>query len=409
MRQLHFGPGAFFRAHTAWFTAHADSGWGIAAVAPRSPVAVDDLSPQDGLYSLTVRGPTADRVEVVPSVSAVYAATDPEWIDLLTRPEVAVVTLTVTEAGYRPGSGVLTLLAAGLLRRVGQGGPPLAVISCDNISANGPLLARRLADATDAPVRDWIQAGGCAFPSSVVDRITPAATPGDRAGAQARLGLEDRGATVTEPWAEWVVEDRFPAGRPDWPAAGALIVDDSAPYSQRKLRLLNGGHSVLAYTGGARGHLYVHEAAADQAVESEVQALWDEAMRWMDPSALRGVEDWLTQVRSRWANARLPHRLEQIATDGSTKLAERVVPTIRAARESGHSAPAAERLVAAWIAHLRGATPFPAHDARLGELGPVISGSPAIATGAALTVLGVGDDPELARDVTALVGAQARR
>ena len=409
MRQVHFGPGAFFRAHTAWYAAHADPDWGVAAVAPRSPAAIDQLGPQDGLYTLMVRGPDGDRLEVVPSVSGVQVAADGGWRDLLTRPEVAVVTLTVTEAGYQPGAPVLRLLADALLRRVEAGGPPLSVMSCDNISANGPLLARLLGEAAPPAVRDWIDAGGCAFPSSVVDRITPAATPADRADVQAELGLEDRAATVTEPWTEWVVEDRFPAGRPDWPAAGALVVSDVTPYSQRKLRLLNGGHSLLAYVGGARGYLYVHEAAADEALQSEVRALWDEALEWMDPASRPGLDDWLAQVRVRWANSRLPHRLEQIATDGSTKLAERVVPTIRAAVERGASAPVAESLFAAWIAHLRGATPFAVHDARIAELGPVMNGSPAVAARTALEVLGLDDLPAVAREVAALVRAQASR
>jgi fructuronate reductase len=387
-RAVHLGPGAFFRAHQAWCTSVAGDGWGIAAVG-RSAPSVTDLGEQDGLCSLLVRAPGGDRVELVRSVSEV--ATLAGLPGLLRDPSVAVVTLTITEAGYAPGSPVLTALAAALEERMSvTGGAPLSVVPCDNLAAAGRVVAERLLAAAPG-LAEPAATGGLAFVSTVVDRITPAATDADRAAAAALLGLDDEAAVVTEPAFEWVIEDRFPGGRPAWERGGAQLVADPAPWSIRKLRVLNAAHSLLAYAGGASGYAHVHEAAADTALMAGVTALWDEATAWMPGDAAALVDEaYRRGLLARWSNARLPHRLAQIAANGSAKLTQRVVPTLLAA---GAAAPASAEVVGAWVAHLRGATPFAVHDARAGELAPVRdAGSILEAARRALAVLA----PELA-------------
>lgn len=401
VRQVHLGPGAFFRAHPAWCTALAGDGWGIAAVG-RTPASTAALAEQGGLYGVLVRGEGGDRARVLGAVSATADLTG--LGALLADPAVAVVTLSVTEAGYAPGSPVLAALAAALARR---GEAPLALVPCDNVAGSGPLLRDRLL-ALAPGLAPLVDDGTLTCPSTVVDRITPAATDQDRRTAAGLLGVDDRALVVTEPDLEWVVEGDFPAGRPAWERAGARVVADARPFATRKLRILNAGHSLLAYAGGAAGHRHVHEAAADPRLRGAVEALWAEATRWMAPAEAAVVDRaYLDGVLRRWSNARLPHPLAQIAADGAAKLGQRAAPTLLAAAAAGVAAPATCGLVAAWVSSLRGATPLVAPDAREAELGRVRRGPPAAAARAALAVL----DPRLAGEasVVAAVAAQVPR
>lgn len=391
VRMVHIGPGAFFRAHQAWYTAHASSEWGIAAVSGRSPAALESLGPQGGCYTLLTRGPERDEAEVVASISEVVGPDDPRALDLVASPEVSVVTLTITEAGYQAGAPVLGRLLAGLERRRAAGAGPLTVVACDNLAGNGEVLrAAVLQEAPDA-LRSWIERS-CAFPSTVVDRITPATTPQDREVVGERMGWDDWAVAVTEPFSEWILEDRFVGPRPPWERAGARLVGDVAPFEQRKLRLLNAGHSLLAYRGLARGHRFVHEAMSDEALRGAVHELWAETRRWMLPAALEGVDGYCATVETRWANTRLPHSLEQIAMDGSLKLRQRLVPTVREAREDGEEPVACAGLLGAWVAHVRSTPDL--HDAQAARLREASAGSLADATRALLTVL----DSALATD-----------
>ncbi len=390
-RILHVGPGAFFRAHQAWYTAHASSDWGIAAVAGRSNTAVETLGPQGGCYTLLTRGGERDHAEVVASISEVVGHRDPRAADLLADPSITVVTLTVTEAGYQAGAPVLTRLLQGLDRRRQSGAGPVTLVACDNLAGNGSALRSAILSGAEPGLRSWIE-GSCSFPSTVVDRITPATIAEDRAVVADLLGWDDRAATVTEPASEWIIEDHFVAPRPPWELAGAVLVADVAPFEQRKLRLLNTGHSLLAYRGLAAGHRFVHEAMADGELHEAVLDLWREARRWMMPAALEGLDEYCATVETRWSNARLPHALEQIAQDGSLKLRQRVVPTIRAAREQGAEPVAGAGLVGAWVAHVRSHPDL--RDAQLDRLRAASAGSLDEATRALLGVL----DPALADD-----------
>ncbi len=352
VRILHVGPGAFFRAHQAWYTQHASPEWGIAAVSGRSNTALETLGPQGGCYTLLTRGPERDQAEVVTSTSEVIGQGDERAADLLASPAVTVVTLTVTEAGYQPGAPVLTRLLQGLDRRRAAGAGPLTVIACDNLAGNGAALRAAVLSGAPPELGSWIDES-CSFPSTVVDRITPATTAADRSTVAALMGWDDHAVAVTEPASEWVIEDRFRGPRPPWEQAGARVVEDVAPFEQRKLRLLNAGHSLLAYRGLPAGHRFVHQAMGNGRLHEAVLDLWRETRRWMMPAALEGVDEYSATVETRWTNARLPHALEQIATDGSLKLRQRLVPTVQEARAQGAEPAACAGVVGAWVAHVR--------------------------------------------------------
>jgi fructuronate reductase len=386
VRIVHLGLGNFFRAHQAWYTATAPdtAEWGIAAFTGRSAKLADELSAQDGLYTLVVRGADGDGFQLLGAVVAAHPGTDlGAWCDYLSRPSVAVVTLTVTEAGYRRGPdgglavedpdtrteiGVLKdgtggalrtvpgRLVAGLAARRAAGAGPLAVVSCDNLPENGAVTARVVtgfAERVDPGLAAWIVAN-VSFVTTMVDRITPETTLEDVRAVAARTGRHDAAPVITEPFTEWVLQGDFPAGRPRWEAAGARFVTDVVPHEQRKLWLLNGGHSLLAYAGSALGHTTVAEAVADPVCRGWLDEWWNEAARHL-PLPAEEIADYRAALLERWANPRIQHRLAQIAADGSQKLPIRILPVLRAERAEGRLPAGAIRVIAAWIAHLRGA------------------------------------------------------
>ena len=287
---VHLGIGAFHRAHQAMYFDQAlacgDLRWGIVGVSLRSGAVRDQLVPQQGLYSLLVRDGEEVRVRIIGAVRDVLvAAEDPvKVVQLLAQPHVHVVTLTVTEKGYKldPASGellredaqiaadlrdlsaprtALGFLVAGLGARHRSGLRPFTVISCDNLPHNGRRLRDGvlvLARVHDAALADWITHAG-AFPATMVDRIVPAPTEADRTQLAQRIGLEDRAAVSTEPFCQWVIEERFAGPVPDFAAVGAQLADDVVPWEQAKLRLLNGAHSAMAYIGGLAGIEFVHQ------------------------------------------------------------------------------------------------------------------------------------------------------
>jgi len=375
---VHLGLGGFFRAHQAWYTGAAPDAadWGIAAFTGRSRALADQLSEQDGRYTLVIRGPDHDEMSVQTAVSAAHPGSDLDaWCGYLSRPQVAVVTLTVTEAAYRQhrdddpeiradieavrrGSSPTTVpgkLVAGLAARRSAGAGPLAVVSCDNLPGNGEVTARvvrDLASAVDPALDDWI-AGEVSFVTTMVDRITPRTTPDDVRAVAAETGWDDAVPVVTEPFTEWVVSGDFPAGRPAWDAAGARFVADVTPHEMRKLLLLNGGHSLLAYAASARGHETIAEAMGDPECRRWLDQWWDEASRYVPLPAAELIE-YRAALVARFSNPRIRHRLAQIAADGSQKVRIRVLPVVRGERAAGRVPPGAVRVLAAWTDHLRG-------------------------------------------------------
>ncbi|NKY58381.1 mannitol dehydrogenase family protein [Nocardia flavorosea] len=385
VRMIHLGLGNFFRAHQAWYTAHAaDSGeWGIAAFTGRSPAVAETLSAQDGLYTLVTRAHERDEFETVRALSHTYPASDTEsWLGLFATSQVAVVTLTVTEAGYLRGedggldhqdlavaadiaalradvragcSTAVGRLVAGLAARRAAGAGPIALVPCDNLPGNGAVLARlvrEFAELTQPSLTRWIDSHVC-FVTSAVDRITPATTPDDSALVERTLGYRDAAPVVTEPFREWVLCGDFPAGRPGWESSGAVFTSDVTPYENRKLWLLNGAHSLLAYTAPLRGHRTVASAVRDQVCRTWLDLWWREAEPHTGlPGADLGA--YRRALLERFANPRIRHRLEQIAMDGSKKLPVRILPVLHRERTAGRIPEGAVRAIAGWVCHLTG-------------------------------------------------------
>jgi fructuronate reductase len=386
VRLVHLGLGAFARAHLLAYTERANAAvpagdrWGVAGFTGRSPDVARSLAAQDGRYTLVERSADGDRAAVVDALAEVHDGADAAtWRALLARPEVGVLSLTVTEAGYRRGpdgrldlgdpdvtadlaalrAGTATTTAParvldGLRARRAAAAGPIAVVSCDNLPGNGAALRRvvlGLADRVDAGLAAWVRAE-VSFVSTTVDRITPATTDADRDAVRALTGRDDRSPVVAEPFAEWVLQGAFPGGRPAWDRAGARFVTDIAPYEHRKLWLLNAGHSLLAYAGLPRGLRTVADAVADPALRARLEALWAEA-RAVLPLDPAEVDDALAALRTRFANPRIEHRLDQIARDGSQKLPVRVLDVARERRAAGLPAgTAGAGVLADWVRHL---------------------------------------------------------
>ncbi|ACQ81560.1 Mannitol dehydrogenase domain protein [Beutenbergia cavernae DSM 12333] len=367
---VHLGLGAFHRAHQAWYTHRANlaaSGagghpadpsdaagaadaadlWGIAAFTGRRPDAARALAAQGCAYTLLVREPDGDAAERITSISGAYDGADTAaWRGAVANPRVAVVTLTITEPAYGATSA-MRRLADGLAARRDAGAGPLAVVSCDNLPANGARTRDAVLGAADDPrLAQWIT-DHVSFVDTVVDRITPAATDDDRAASG------DPCVVVTEPFTEWYLAGEFPAGRPAWEVEGARFVPDVEVYTRRKLWLLNAGHSLLAYLGLARGHTSIDEAMADGECRRALDALWDDAAPVL-PLPEREIRDARAALVRRFTNPRIRHLLEQIAKDGSAKLPARSTPVVAARLADGATPGDGQlRLWSAWLAHLR--------------------------------------------------------
>lgn len=379
---VHLGIGAFHRAHQAVLTdavlRAGDLRWGIVGASLRSPDTRNALAPQDGLYALDVRT-EADAYAVIGSVQQVLVAPeDPAaLVAAMARPEVRVVSLTVTEKGYclDPATGLLDeahpdilhdlahpaaprsalgFLAAAAARRRAGGLPPFTALSCDNLAGNGAALHRvltRFATLLHPDLGAYV-ADQVACPSTMVDRIVPATGAEDRARVAAALGMEDAWPIVAEPFLQWVIEDRFPAGRPEWEAHGATMAADVAPFEAMKLRLLNAAHSALAYLGLLLGHGTVADAVHDMGLAAFARGLMRDAAETLRLPAGTDVAGYQDALMARFANPALRHRLAQIAMDGSQKLPPRLLGTVRDRLARGllirHHAAAA----AAWMLHV---------------------------------------------------------
>jgi fructuronate reductase len=445
IRIVHLGLGAFHRAHQAWYTARAAdaSSWGIAAFTGRDPGLAERLTAQDGLYTLIERSADGDRAEVVTSLVETHAGTDVARLaELLASPDVAIVTLTITEAGYRlnadgapdlddpivaadlellraevDGGASLEAAAAhtpgghtpgfsgpplrsaparllfGLDVRRLAGGAPIAIVPCDNLPHNGQRTRRgllQLAALVSAPLHDWI-ADSVSFVDTSVDRITPRADGSEFELARA-AGWVDAAPVVTEPFRDWVLSGDFPAGRPAWETAGARFVDDIEPWEFRKLWLLNGAHSILAYAGSLRGHRTVADAIADPVCRELVDAFHAEAAAVL-PAGVEHVE-YRQALIARFENPAIEHRLVQIAADGADKVRYRFAPVaervLAADGEASHSsdldageagtAGASAAALATWIAWVLAAdaaTELPAPDVRAAEVrAAAVTGDP---------------------------------
>ena len=377
---VHLGIGAFHRAHQAAVfdaaLAAGDDRWGIVGVSLRSAGVRDQMVPQDGLYTLLVRDGETQSARIIGAVQTVLVAPeDPAAVvDALASPDVHIVTLTVTEKGYKldPATGRLIaddpavaadlagldapqtapgFVVAGLARRRAAGLPPFTAISCDNLPHNGRRLEQAvlaIARAHDSALAEWIAAEG-AFPQTMVDRIVPATTPDDVAALAGLLGVEDRAMVKTEPFTQWVIEDNFAGPRPDFAALGVQLTQSVPPWEDAKLRLLNGAHSGIAYLGGLAGIDFVHQVVGRADGARFVEALWDEAQAMLSPPPELDLAAYRRELMARFTNSALQHRTRQIAMDGSQKLPQRLLATIAARADAGLSSPVLTLAVAAWM------------------------------------------------------------
>ena len=438
VRIVHLGLGNFFRAHTCWYTEHAPdaSDWGIAAFCGRSATHVADLRAQDDVYTLMIQGRLGARAEdapeysteVISSLSAVHTAGELEaWRGYFADPNVCLVTSSITEGGYirdaggnldlveavrddvealraDPLSGIVTTapgkFVAGLLTRRASGAGPITFVPCDNVVSSGAMVrtvVTQMAEMVDLTLLDWIEAN-VGFVSTMVDRITPNPTPADFERVTELTGYADPAAVVTEPFTEWVLEGEFRTPHPAWAEAGAQFVDDIIPFEHRKLWLLNGAHSLMAYTGPLHGHETVQQAIADSVIFGWVNQWWDEA------SGHLGLPDediraYRQALLDRFSNPAMTDVLSRIAADGSQKIPIRFIPAIQAELDSGRTPEAGLRAIAAWVWHLRGRS-TPVNDARQAEVLALGEGTLEESVAKVLAFLGL--DATLLPEVTAL-------
>jgi fructuronate reductase len=382
---VHLGLGAFFRGFGCVFIqdAMAASGgdWGIVGVSLRSPDTRDALRGQDWGYTSVTLAPEGEQTRWITVLNDVLVAPeDPEAVlSAMAKPEVRIVTLTVTEKGYchNPATGTLNVdhpdiqhdlihdlpvsaigfLVRALQRRRAAGVAPFTVLTCDNLPENGRLVrglvldfARRL----DPTLADWIEEQG-KFPCTMVDRITPATTKADIARVAEVTGRPDAAPVMHEPFAQWVIEDDFVGGaRPDFAAAGVEMVQDVTAHEHMKLRMLNGTHSALAYTGYLAGHETIADTVADPIFAAYVRRLWSEIIPAVQAPEDVSLTAYADALFDRYANPGIRHRTWQIAMDGSQKLPQRILGSLAANVSAGRDCPALCLAVAAWMRYVGG-------------------------------------------------------
>ncbi|MCF2869507.1 mannitol dehydrogenase family protein [Octadecabacter sp. G9-8] len=382
---VHLGLGAFFRAFGCPYIADAMTAsagdWGVIGVSLRSADTRDALRDQGWAYTAMSLAPDGNSTRIIDVLNDVLVAPEnPNAVlDAMTDPSVRVVTLTVTEKGYchNPATGALNrdhpdiqhdlahdipistlgFLVRALQARMHAGARPFTVLTCDNLPQNGRLVrgvVLELAEMIDPELARWINTHG-RFPCTMVDRITPATTPVDIEKVQAITGVYDAAPVMHEPFSQWAIEDDFVDNmRPDFAIAGAQLVRDVGAFEDMKLRMLNGSHSALAYLGYLAGHETISDTVADPVFARFVRALWAEIMPTV--TAPDGVDlgSYADALFDRFANPNIRHRTWQIAMDGSQKLPQRLLGTVRDAFDTGRAAPMACLSVAAWMRYVSG-------------------------------------------------------
>jgi fructuronate reductase len=407
---VHLGLGAFHRAHQAVYTesAVAASGgnWGIVGVAPRSRDVLDRLREQDGLYSVLTVGGAADQARAVGILAGLgHAAGDPYGVvAAIADPGIRIVSLTVTEKAYRlpaddelraqltgsaPPVSVPALLARGILARRGA---PLTVLCCDNLQGNGPRVRAVVTEALAAAGAEL--PAEVTFPSTMVDRIVPATSAEHVRRAAAALGAEDAVPVVAEPFSQWVIEDRFAAGRPDWAAAGVVLTGDVTPWETLKLRALNAVHSALAYLGALSGRTLISDSVKIPGFPEILRRfVADEVAPSIEPPPGVTVTGYGETVLARFANRELGHRNLQVAMDGTQKLPHRLLGTIQDLRDLGAVPAWAALFLAAWMRFARGyadsGATLPLDDPLATRIREALDGAPDTPNGVTSALLGL--------------------
>lgn len=384
---VHIGVGGFHRSHQAlyldnYFHENPGSDWGICGVglldSDYDRRMRDALLSQDYLYTLVERSLSGDRARIIGSITRYLFAPDDRQavIEAMASPECRIVTLTITESGYYyiEGSGELDVnhptiqhdlqhpdqpigtygfLTAALEKRHKQGLAPFTVLSCDNIQGNGNMVQKML--TTFAQMRDpdlgrWI-AEYVTFPNCMVDRITPMTTPAD-IKMVAEFGIDDAFPCVAEPFTQWVIEDTFCAGRPDWESVGVQMTNDVHPYEMMKIRLLNASHLLIGYLGSLAGYSYVYEVMADPLFEQAVAKLMDEVTPTLQPVPGIDLDDYKKTLIERFSNPKIRDQLPRLCLNGSAKIPKFVLGSLRDKLQLGGRINYLSLTIAAWCRYL---------------------------------------------------------
>jgi mannitol 2-dehydrogenase len=367
---VHIGVGGFHRAHEAVYlddlmALGGANDWGICGVGLRSEDRAmhDALVPQDCLYTVVTRSAEGDQARIVGSLIHYLFAPEEETTvrALLASPQIRIVSLTITEGGYgassqQPGN-VFDYLAEALNQRRLKSIPPFTVLSCDNLQHNGTVARDALltyASRQNADLAAWI-AQNVAFPNCMVDRITPQTTESDRHLARTEFGLEDAWPVVCEPFRQWIIEDKFSDGRPEWERVGVQFVSDVAPYESMKLQLLNGSHFALAYLGFMAGFTTVPVAMADPPFRRFIQQLMDkEVTPLLSPVPGIDLSDYKATLLTRFDNPAIKDQITRLCLDGSSKFPKFLLPSLREALATGGPHRLLTLALAGWLRYLDG-------------------------------------------------------
>ena len=343
--------------------AAAGSQWGIRGLGlrPEDAAMAAVLDAQDRLYTLVEKVTESHRPRVIGSiVDYVLAPAAPEAVaGAIVVPDVAIVSLTITESGYvdasAGGNPTFDVLAAALDERRLSGLGPVTVLSCDNVPGNGDVARQTMLAAAarrTADLATWLS-DECTFPNSMVDRITPATEDADREWLVAHCGVDDRWPVVAEPFRQWVIEDRFAAGRPQWEDAGALFTDDVHRWELYKLRFLNAGHSCMAYLCALAGITFVDEAMAVPEVRQYLETLlYTEALPTVVEIAGHPREQYIATVLERFANTGVRDQISRLCIDGTAKYPKFLIPTIEHQLERRGPIERSTLALAAWARYL---------------------------------------------------------
>jgi fructuronate reductase/mannitol 2-dehydrogenase len=401
---VHIGVGGFHRAHQAVYfddlvRRGISTDWGVVGVGLHSPQMGQVLREQDNLYTVVVRGPETDEVRVVGVLTDyLFAPADPGAVlDTLANERTRLVTLTITGSGYptggdpdpqdpdvvadverpsQPGTA-FGYIVEGLDRRRRAGLAPFTVLSCDNMQNNGATTRAVVvgtARLRDPELADWIEEQ-VAFPSSMVDRITPETTDDVRETVVRELGLEDQWPVVTEPFSQWIVEDSFCNGRPPLEQVGVQFVPKVVPYEVMKTRMLNGAHCALGYLGHLAGYGTSDEAMADPLVRDVIAGYLQEASALLLAVPGIDLEDYRQTLMERFSNPRISDQLARLCRRGSTKVPAYVLPSLRQALDQDQPRDHLVLALACWMRFLRGedheGAPFEIEDDLADRLRPL--------------------------------------
>ncbi len=384
---LHLGFGAFHKAHQALITdaAMQNSGgdWKIIAVTRRDKSAQQQLLPQDGYYCVGIGYNEELDIHIVSAIADVLTMEEPQRVlKYMCDPKIKIVSLTITEKGYchHPASGELDLnnpliqhdlhhlqtphsaigyLVSALQYRKQHNIAPFTALSCDNLPDNGHVLRKvvlAFAEQIDAELYEWIK-DRVTFPCTMVDRIVPRTTEAEVARIEAELGLEDQGCVITEPFLQWVIEDNFVNGRPQWEKAGidnVVFSNNVASYEKMKLRLLNGSHSAIAYLGYLSGYQTVAQTMQDKQFSTFIRTMMDKEITPSLSITEIDLSHYKDQLIARFLNTALHHKTWQIAMDGSQKLPQRILQTLDYALQHNITTNALYLVLAAWMKYTSG-------------------------------------------------------